>query len=54
MKWLALDIGGANVKAADGQGYAQSYLFPLWKTPNKLPQQIRTAISERRPVTIWP
>lgn len=49
MKWLALDVGGANVKVADGQGYAQSYLFQLWKSPSKLAQQIRTAISEAPP-----
>lgn len=49
MKWFALDIGGANVKAADGQGYAQSYVFPLWKHPKKLAQQLRTALSEAPP-----
>src|SRR6185436_6442383 len=49
MKWLALDIGGANLKTADGQGYAQSYAFALWKDPNRLAQQIRTAISEAPP-----
>lgn len=49
MKWLALDIGGANIKAADGQSYAQSYGFQLWKHPKKLAQQIRTALSEAPP-----
>jgi probable H4MPT-linked C1 transfer pathway protein len=49
MKWLALDIGGANVKAADGQGYAQSCLFHLWKNPSQLAQQIRTLLSEAPP-----
>ena len=24
MSWLGLDIGGANLKAADGRGWAQS------------------------------
>jgi len=46
MNWLALDIGGANLKAADGQGYAQSYAFALWREPQALAQHIRTAISE--------
>jgi probable H4MPT-linked C1 transfer pathway protein len=46
MNWLALDIGGANLKAADGQGYAQSYVFALWRDPPALAQHIRTALSE--------
>jgi probable H4MPT-linked C1 transfer pathway protein len=49
MTWLALDIGGANVKTADGKGYAQSYAFPMWREPSLLSQQIRTAISEAPP-----
>lgn len=31
--WLGLDIGGANLKAADGRGIARSVPFPLWKNP---------------------
>jgi (4-(4-[2-(gamma-L-glutamylamino)ethyl]phenoxymethyl)furan-2-yl)methanamine synthase len=46
MNWLALDIGGANLKVADGRGYAQSYQLALWRERHKLGQQIRTAISE--------
>src|SRR5262245_48217157 len=49
MKWLALDIGGANIKAADGLGYAQSYAFALWREPQSLAQHLRTAISEAPP-----
>ena len=49
MKWLALDIGGANLKAADGQGYAASYVFALWREPTKLTQQVRAAIAEAPP-----
>lgn len=44
--YLAIDIGGANIKAADGRGYAESYPFPLWKEPQTLAQQIRSIISE--------
>lgn len=33
---LALDIGGANIKAADGQGFAASQPFALWKRPDEL------------------
>jgi (4-(4-[2-(gamma-L-glutamylamino)ethyl]phenoxymethyl)furan-2-yl)methanamine synthase len=49
MNWLALDIGGANIKAADGEGYAQSYPLALWRESPLLAQQIRTAISEAPP-----
>ncbi len=46
MTWLALDIGGANLKAADGRGYAASASFPLWQRPQELPGQLRRLISE--------
>jgi probable H4MPT-linked C1 transfer pathway protein len=49
MNWLALDIGGANVKTADGRGYANSYAFAMWRESALLAQQIRTAISEAPP-----
>jgi len=49
MKWLALDIGGANIKAADGKGYAQAHPFALWRNAAQLAQQIRTAIAEAPP-----
>jgi len=46
MNWLALDIGGANIKVADGLGFARSYTFPLWKDSASLAQRIRTILSE--------
>src|SRR5436309_12435376 len=49
MKWLALDIGGANIKTADGDGYAQSYAFAMWRDSARLAQQIRTSIYEAPP-----
>src|SRR6478752_1280225 len=49
MKWLALDIGGANIKTADGEGYAQSYAFAMWRDSARLAQQIRTSIYEAPP-----
>lgn len=49
MSWLALDIGGANLKIADGVEYAQSYNFALWRDREKLAQQIRAAIFEAPP-----
>jgi probable H4MPT-linked C1 transfer pathway protein len=44
--YLALDIGGANIKAANGSDFAESYPFQLWKEPHALAQQIRTIISD--------
>lgn len=49
MAWLALDIGGANIKSADGNGYAQSHGFALWKQSARLAQQLRTTIYEAPP-----
>jgi len=36
MNCLGLDVGGANLKAADGRGWACSVPFPLWRDPNGL------------------
>lgn len=46
MRWLALDIGGANLKASDGKGFANSVRFPLWKRPENLSQELRTLIAQ--------
>ncbi len=35
--WLGLDIGGANLKAAQDGGPARVCPFPLWKRPEELP-----------------
>jgi probable H4MPT-linked C1 transfer pathway protein len=40
MNWLALDIGGANVKAADGLDWSWSVPFPLWRKPEQLPAEL--------------
>ena len=45
MKWLALDIGGANLKAADGEGFAVSQPFPLWENPRQLTDALRALIA---------
>ena len=49
MNWLALDIGGANLKVADGQGFAASHPFALWKDKNRLAWELRAAIAESPP-----
>jgi probable H4MPT-linked C1 transfer pathway protein len=46
MRWLAFDIGGANLKVADGQGFVLSHYFPLWQRPSKLEQELRTLIAQ--------
>ncbi len=45
MKWLALDIGGANLKAADGEGFAVSHPFPMWESPRQLVDALRSLVS---------
>ena len=49
MEWLGLDIGGANIKVANGKGYAASYHFPMWKNHKQLAQDLRTYIAEAPP-----
>src|SRR4051812_34247091 len=34
--WMALDIGGANIKAAHTSGQARTLPFELWKRPDEL------------------
>lgn len=46
MNWLALDIGGANIKVADGCGFAASYPFALWKNSERLEGELRRIVSE--------
>jgi probable H4MPT-linked C1 transfer pathway protein len=38
--WLALDVGGANLKAAHSSGQARSLPFEVWKRPDELPLAI--------------
>jgi probable H4MPT-linked C1 transfer pathway protein len=42
MNWLGIDIGGANLKLADGKAYAAVASFPLWRQP----QQLTGALSQ--------
>ncbi len=46
MSWLALDIGGANLKMADGRGFAISYPFALWRDSDQLARELRTLLTE--------
>ena len=45
MKWLALDIGGANIKVADGEGFAATQAFPMWSKSRQLAEALRTIIA---------
>ena len=35
-RWIGLDIGGANIKAAHIAGPARSVPFEVWKRPDEL------------------
>lgn len=45
MSWLGVDIGGANLKVADGQDFASSVPFPLWKQPEQLEGALRELLA---------
>jgi (4-(4-[2-(gamma-L-glutamylamino)ethyl]phenoxymethyl)furan-2-yl)methanamine synthase len=49
MTWLALDVGGANLKSADGRGFAASRSFPLWQRPGELMAELAALIAEGPP-----
>ncbi len=45
MRIIGLDIGGANLKAADNDGTADSQPFPLWKQPERLAAALRELLT---------
>jgi probable H4MPT-linked C1 transfer pathway protein len=47
--WLALDVGGANLKGAHSSGQVRSLPFELWKRPDELPQSLATLASTLPP-----
>jgi len=42
----AVDIGGANLKLADGKGFSASRPFPLWQQPDRLSAALATMLAE--------
>ncbi len=44
MNIIGLDIGGANLKAANNDGHSASRAFPIWKEPQKLDQELAQVI----------
>lgn len=45
MNWLALDIGGANLKIADSAGYAATRPFALWQDSSRLHEAIEALLA---------
>lgn len=50
---LALDIGGANLKASDGIAFHAARFFALWKHPDKLDDAIAELVETAPPVATW-
>jgi probable H4MPT-linked C1 transfer pathway protein len=46
---VALDIGGANIKATNGTDWVATVPFPLWKRWNELPDALESLIEKHRP-----
>ncbi len=42
--WLALDVGGANLKAAHSSGQSRALPFELWKHPDELIQHLASLL----------
>ncbi|MFM8953316.1 MAG: hydantoinase/oxoprolinase family protein [Planctomycetaceae bacterium] len=45
---VAVDVGGANLKAADGRGWTRTVAFPLWREWQRLPEALAALVG---PVT---
>lgn len=43
---IGLDIGGANIKASDGESRSLSRPFPLWREPDRLAGALREIVEE--------
>src|SRR5260370_37788830 len=47
--WLALDVGGANIKAAHAAGVILSRAFALWRNPESIPSELVTLAGSMPP-----
>jgi probable H4MPT-linked C1 transfer pathway protein len=47
--WLALDVGGANLKAASSEGLAYAVPFEVWRRPGELTAAVRTLVESFPP-----
>ena len=52
--WMALDVGGANIKAAHTAGPARTLPFELWKRPDELSLVLAALAATFPPATAWP
>ena len=52
MNVLALDIGGANIKASNGSDFATSLTFPLWQRKNELSDALCQLIGNSPPADL--
>lgn len=48
MTVVGLDIGGANIKASDGEQHAVNRPFDIWKAPHQLCDELRLVLAEFR------
>jgi probable H4MPT-linked C1 transfer pathway protein len=48
-RWIALDVGGANLKIAHETGPALTVSFEVWKRPGELARAIRAAVAKLPP-----
>jgi probable H4MPT-linked C1 transfer pathway protein len=46
---VAVDVGGANLKAADGRGWTRTVAFPLWREWRRLPEALADLIGPVAP-----
>lgn len=46
---VAVDVGGANLKAADGRGWTRTIAFPLWREWRRLPEALADLIGPVAP-----
>lgn len=46
---LALDVGGANIKAADGRGWTHTEAFALWREWRRLPEILERIVRPAAP-----
>lgn len=46
MTILGLDIGGANIKAADDTGRAVSHPFAIWRSPERLGEEVASILAQ--------
>ncbi len=50
---VGLDIGGANLKAADLDGHSVCRSFEIWKAPDRLSAELSKLVSEFRQPDLW-